>query len=381
MFYYDYQKHNVYFAKCANLAEPILEEELLELGAYETNQAFKGVYFKAEKETFYKILYLSRISSRILAPLISFNCHNEKQLYKKCHEIDWSKIFGVSKTFACFATVANSKMRNSQFASLKLKDAIVDRFNKDLGKRPNVDPKSPDIWINLNISNNKASISLDASGGSLDKRGYRKTTVEAPCGETLAATILRIIKFDENQSLYDPMCGSGTFLAEALMKIANVPNLYNREKIGISLFPDFDKDLWDNVKNECDKRVYLKDPNCIQGSDISKSSVAAAKSNLENIPHGKKVIIKIADFNNLDGLKDKVIVLNPPYGGRIGDKSKLKELYSEFGDFLKQKCQNSTCYMLIGDLELIKSIGLRTSFKKPIYNGGLECRLVKLDIY
>ncbi|HEY5652867.1 MAG TPA: THUMP domain-containing protein, partial [Pontiella sp.] len=214
---YLYQKTEQYFGQLASGSESCGEAELKKLGATGIRRGYLGFYFCADQRTIYNIVYCSRIFSRILAPLIAFDCHSEKYLYKTAQNIDWSEFLTLTKTFAITANVAKSNIRNSQYAGQILKDAIVDQFREKTTQRPNVDTKYPDLLLNLYIHENKARISVDLGGGSLHKRGYRSESVEAPMQETLAATILQLTKWTGEQPLYDPFCGSGTLLCEAFM--------------------------------------------------------------------------------------------------------------------------------------------------------------------
>ncbi len=212
-----YQKTGRYFAQIADGLEELGADELSELGASEISPIYRGIYFQAGSAVLYGINYRSRLITRVLAPLITFDCHSAKYLQKTAMSIRWQDIFPLEKTFAVFATVSHSTIRHSQYAALCLKDAIVDTFREHCGKRPNVKTPDPDLWINLHIEKNRATISIDTSGGSLHRRGYRSQSVDAPIQETVAAAILRLSGWDGSSPLYDPMCGSGTLVCEALM--------------------------------------------------------------------------------------------------------------------------------------------------------------------
>ncbi|HEY5622098.1 MAG TPA: THUMP domain-containing protein, partial [Pontiella sp.] len=212
---YLYQQTQQYFGQLAGGAESCGEAELKKLGATSIKPGYLGFYFCADQRTIYNITYQTRIFSRILAPLIAFNCHSDKYLYKTAQQIDWTDFLTLTKTFAITANVADSNIRNSQYAGQILKDAIADQFRSKTTERPNVDTRRPDLLLNLYIHKNKARISVDLGGGSLHKRGYRTESVEAPMQETLAATILQLAEWNGERPLYDPFCGSGTILCEA----------------------------------------------------------------------------------------------------------------------------------------------------------------------
>ncbi len=378
---YEYQKNNRFFAQIADRIKEVGAKELNRLGAQRISPAYRGIYFDADKESLYRINYCTRLASRILAPLVWFNCNTTDQLYKKAKRINWLDIIPQESTFAIFSNVSNSKIRNSQYASLRLKDAIVDSFIEKTKKRPNINPKTPDIWLNLHITSNKAIISLDTSGGSLHKRGYRKTSVEAPMQETVAAAIVKYTEWDGSAALYDPMCGSGTLLSEALMHFCRIPAGIFRSNFGFKFMPDYDSGLWAKVKKELDRQIKALPEERISGSDSSARSIDIAKTNILNLPHGAKIKLRTLDFRKISSLSNRVIITNPPYGIRMGEKQKLDLLYKDFGDFLKNKCKGSTAYIYFGKREFIKKIGLKPSWKKPIESGGLDGRLVKYDLF
>ncbi|MCP4154921.1 MAG: class I SAM-dependent RNA methyltransferase [bacterium] len=381
---FEYQSNDRYFAQTGKGLEELAQAELEELGANDCKKVYCGLYFGADPKTLYKINYCGRIISRVLAPLFSFTCHSDKTLYKRALELDWSEFLSVDKTFAVFANVSNSKIKHSKFAGLRLKDAIADYFSKKFGKRPNVETRDPDVWINLNIRNDKAVISLDTSGGSLHRRGYRIESVAAPIQETLAAAIVRLSGWPGDgkpKPFYDPMCGSGTLLAEAFMAYCRIPAAFKRKNFGFMHMPGYEKKKWVEVKKECDARIRECPRGLISGSDNSMEAVEVAIRNLKELPGGVRVQVRRRDFHKLRNMEEHVFVVNPPYGVRIGELDDLKVLFGEMGDFFKQHCKGSTAFILAGNKELAKSIGLRVSQRIPLYNGPLEVRLLKLELY
>lgn len=378
---YDYQKTNRYFAQIAGGLEELGAAELIALHARSVQHAFRGIYFEADQAALYRINYLSRFLTRILAPLSSFPCHHTDGLYKNARLIDWSRFFSIHQTFAIFANVSHSKITHSQFAALRLKDAVVDCFRENYGERPSIEKINPDVWINLHIENDQATISLDTSGGSLHRRGYRKASVEAPMQETVAAAIIRYSEWDGSKPLHDPMCGSGTLLSEALMAYCIIPAGYLRKRFGFELLPDFDPSLWQKVKQEADATIRPLPDGLISGSDISLKAIEATRINLRCLPDGAKVSLAERNFQKLEQLQNRVIVCNPPYGIRLGEKKNLGQFYQSLGDFLKQRCQGSTAFIYFGNRDMLKHIGLKPSWKKPLENGGLDGRLAKFEIY
>lgn len=378
---YNYQKSNRYFAQVADDIKDITANELESLGATGIKEAYKGVYFNASQSNLYKINLYSSLINRILAPLYSFDCHSENYLYKTAYDIEWEKLFSADETFAVFASTINSNINHSKFAALKLKDAIVDRFRNTKGKRPNVDTRNPDVWFNLFIENNHAVISLDTSGGSLHRRGYRKESVEAPMIETLAASLIKISGWNGTTDLYDPFCGSGTILCEAYLHATNTPTSINRKKFGFEKLPDFNSKLWKKVKEEAQENIKEIGAGLISGSDVSKEAIKAAQINCDEIDKSGKISLRQTNLFDIKDLNNKTIICNPPFGIRLKRNQDLSDFYKQFGDFLKQKCKGSTAYVYFGDREYIKKIGLRTSMKRPLQNGGLDGRLAKFELY
>lgn len=380
---YKYQEFPRFFAQIAGGSEELGAAELRELGASETSEAYRGVYFNADHEALYRINYCSRLVTRVLAPLTSFNCHDADYLYRIARDVDWTDFLELDSTFAVFANVSNSKISHSKYAALRVKDAIVDQFRDRTGRRPNVDTRDPDLWLNLYIENNHATISLGTSGGSLHRRGYRSGGGggEAPMQETVAAAIIRMTAWDGERLLYDPMCGSGTLLAEALMHYCRIPAAYLRDRFGFEMLPDFDAALWQKVKTAADAAIRPLPEGLIAGSDLNGEVLNVARENLRTLPHGEHVALKQSDFRGLPDLENVTLVVNPPYGVRMGRRENVPEMIKELGDYLKQKCTGSTAYIYVGKPELLKSVGLRTSWKKPLVNGAMEGRLARYDLY
>ncbi|RJQ21080.1 MAG: class I SAM-dependent RNA methyltransferase [Nitrospiraceae bacterium] len=378
---YEYQNNNQFFAQIAEGTKELGARELSELGAHNVSPEYSGIYFSAGKEALYRINYSTRLVTRILAPLVSFDCRTADQLYEKAKVTTWTDFMSTENTFAVFSNVSNSGITNSHYASLRLKDGIVDSFREISGKRPDIDSRNPDIWLNLHIRHDRAVISLDTSGGSLHRRGYRKDSISAPMQETVAAAIVRYTEWNGEVPLYDPMCGSGTLLCEALMHYCKIPSGIFREHFGFEFLPDYDEALWTKVKKGIDLQIRELPEGRISGSDISASAVATSKTNIMSLPHGEKIKLETLDFRQSEGLKNGVIITNPPYGIRMGEKQELDLFYKSLGDFLKQKCKGSTAYIYLGDREFIKKIGLKPAWKKPLKSGGLDGRLVKYELF
>lgn len=378
---FSYQKNNRYFAQVAGGVEKIAAEELEKLGATEIKEEFRGLYFSADQAALYRINLCSRLCTRICAPLIRFDCHSTKYLYQTALKQRWDLLLDETKTFAIAATVSNSKINHSQYAMQVLKDAIADSFVQRTGKRPSVDKRNPDLWLDLHVAGNKATISVNTSGESLHRRGYRDEAVEAPIQETLAATIIRFSEWDGSTPLIDPMCGSGTLVCEALMHYANIPANTRRQRFGFEALPDFDPDIWQKVQKEAAAATRPVPNGLIAGSDIDPQAIKAAKINASYIPDGKKISFTSTPFQKIPAVTDSVIVCNPPYGIRLKNPGEAEALIEEFGNFLKRNCTGSTAYIYLGKKELLKSVGLKPSWKKPLNNGGLEGVLAKYTLY
>ena len=377
---FTYQKNQRFFAQIASGLEELGAKELAELGADDIAPSYRGLYFSADHGTLYHINYTTRLITRVLAPLLTFDCHSDRYLYKTAKSLPWSELISLQKTFAVFANVANSYIRHSQYAALRLKDAIVDQFRETCDARPNIDPIHPDVWINLYIHNNKATISLDTSGGSLHRRGYRRASVTAPMQETVAAAMLQLSGWQGECPLYDPMCGSGTLLAEALIRVCNIPAGYLRPQFGFEHLPDFDAALWKNVKRECNRQIQPLPHGLLAGSDIDEAAVEVAQTNCRMLPGGKQITLQTRPFQQIESLKDTVILCNPPYGKRLNTAKETAKLLEEFGTFLKERCQGATAYIYVGNDKLLEQIPLWPSWKKPLSNGGLKGYLAKYKI-
>jgi putative N6-adenine-specific DNA methylase len=378
---FEYQRRPRYFAQVAGSMEDLGAQELGELGARHIQPAYRGLYFEADKATLYRINYTSRLITRVLAPLATFSCHSTRALYKKAKETAWAHFFRADQTFAVRSTVTHSKITHSQYAALCVKDAIADYFREREHRRPTVDRIEPDVWISVYIEKNRATLSLDTSGGSLHRRRYSGHRLEAPMQETVAAAIVRLAAWEGSNPLYDPMCGSGTLLSEALMSFSRIPAGYLRETFGFEHLPDFDPLLWKTVKKEAEGGIRELPKGLITGSDASPRAIQAARANLDKLPYGDRIGLEVKDFQTLHILHNTTILCNPPYGIRLGQEETLRDMYKKLGDFLKQRCKNASAYLYCGNRNLISSIGLKPSWKKPLMSGGLDGRLVKYEIY
>ena len=380
---FDYQKNRKYFAQIAGRSEKIGARELQDLGAEDIEIGYRGAHFKADKSTVYKINYTARIVTRVLAPITEFPSPNTDILYDEAKKIPWENFFTIDDSFAIYANIniKSSKIYHSKYASLKLKDAIVDRFRDKRGKRPDVNTIRPDIVFNLYIENDIATISLDTSGDSLHRRGYRIDSGEAPMQESLAATIIRLAQWNGENELYDPMCGSGTLLCEALMKYCRIPSGYLKNNFGFENLPDFDFKLWKEVKDSCDSKIKKLETGLIKGSDISSEMIRIARENCSQLPYGDRIILSVKPFQDIKKIENMTIVVNPPFGIRMSNVGRLKNLYTEFSKWLKNKASGSKVLVYSGKPELLDYIWMRADWEKKLVNGGVEGVLAQYEVY
>lgn len=372
------------FITCATALEPLLMEELQQLGIHSIHSGYRGVYVDSwDWSTIYKINYGSRLASRVLLPLIRFKCYDRHSLYKETSLIDWTQFIKDRQTFAIDANVHHRELRNSLFAAQIVKDAICDQMRKKTGHRPSVNVQDPDIQLNLFVQNQIGILSFDTSGIPLHKRGYRQESIEAPLQETLAAAILKLAKYQKDQILLDPCCGSGTLLIEAALMATNTPPGYLRRKWGFMHHPRYDQIEWLRVKNELDAQRHPLNPGHLFGIDLSREAVRVCKINLKAAGFLQGVEVKQGDFREFTLEKiPNLIVTNPPYGRRLEEEDRLRPLYKALGDFLKNNCAKPGCgFIFTGNLDLAKSIGLAATKRHVLNNGGIDSRLLEYEIY
>ncbi|MCJ7629662.1 MAG: THUMP domain-containing protein [Longimicrobiales bacterium] len=358
-------------------------DELRELGAEPDEPGVRGAWFKAQAATLYRVAYATRLASRVLAPLLTFDCHSDEYLYKTARKIEWDRLLDPDRTFVIDASVSESHIDHSQFAAQRLKDAVCDHFREKTGRRPSVEKRTPDLRLYLHLRRNRAVIGIDVGGGALHRRGYRTESVEAPLQETLAAAMVRLSGWDAERPLHDPMCGSGTLLAEAVLHATRTPSGWLRAQATPpwATLPDFDAAVWNTVKAELDGAVRELPDNLVSGADLDAAAVRAARTNLANVPGGTSVRIGQRDARELALQEPSTVLVNPPYGVRLGDRLEVEALYKALGDALKQRCTGTTAFVLCGDVKLVGSLGLKPSKRTPLWNGGIECRLARLDLY
>ncbi len=360
--------------------EELLSKELRQLGAQDVKIGVRNVSFSGDKGFMYKANMALRTATKILKPINTFQIRNEKDLYDQIYKMDWGKYLKATGSLAIDTTINSKVFTHSLYISQKVKDAIVDKFRDETGERPNVDLKFPDIKLNIHIDRELCNVSLDASGDSLHKRGYKTATNLAPINEVLAAGLIMLSGWDGLSDFMDPMCGSGTILAEAAMIACNIPPNLMRKEFAFERWQDWDVDLFEKIEESLLNKTrdfHHK----IYGFDKSPSAVAKAKVNIENAHLDEFITIKHEDFFKTQkaGENKLHMVFNPPYGERLDID--METLYKSIGDTLKQNYTNTDAWFITSNLEAIKHVGLRPSRKIHLMNAKLESRLVKYEIY
>ncbi len=361
--------------------EPILAEELTAIGATDVIVHNRAVSFKGTTETLYKGNYLCRTALRILVPIKTAEVSTQEELYKAISQINWEQYIDATDTIAIDSVAGETTgFTNSMFVSLKAKDAIVDQFRAKHGVRPSVDIEFPTLRINIHIFKSTCTISLDSSGKSLHKRGYRVDASKAPLNEVLAAGLVLLSGWDKKSNFVDPMCGSGTILIEAAMIAKNIPPGYYRKEFGFEKWKNFDKECWENILEESKKNI-IETNTIILGNDNATSTIKIAKINLKEAGFRDAVKLVQEDMREMTPPEGGgTAIINPPYGERL-DKDDILELYKSIGDTLKKKYEGYNVWIITSNSDAAKNIGLKTSRKIPIFNGPLECRFLKFEMY
>lgn len=359
--------------------EPVLAKELTELGANNVQTGRRMVSFTGNKEMMYRANFQLHTAIRILKPIAHFKAKSADDVYEEVKKIDWTQYIGLEKTFAVDSVVFSEEFRHSKFVSYKVKDAIVDQFREKTGKRPNISVANPDIRLNMHIAEDQCTLSLDSSGESLHRRGYRQESVEAPLNEVLAAGMILMTGWRGETDFIDPMCGSGTLLIEAALIARNMaPGLFRKE-YAFEKWADFDKDLFDNIYNDDSKEREFDHK--IYGYDVDIKAVNTARLNVKAAGLTSDITVTEADFKDFTQPAEKsIIVTNPPYGERISTPD-LLGTYRMIGERLKHQFLNNDAWILSYREECFDQIGLKPSLKIPVYNGSLECEFRKYQIF
>jgi len=366
-------------AKTFEGLETVLAREITEIGGSNINIGRRAVFYEGDLEMIYKSNYFLRTALRILKEIAFFQFKDVDQFYLRCKNIDWSKYLDLNQDFIINSVVANSRdFRNSMFASLKAKDAIADYFRQKTGKRPNVNTENPDIVINIHIYKNNCTVSLDSSGESLHKRGYRVKQGDAPLNEVLAAAMILMSGWNGKTDFIDPMCGSGTLPIEAAMIAQNIPAGKFRKEYAFYNWKNFNLELFETIKNSFSKREYTGN---IYASDVSASNLLNAKTNARRALVFNKINFQICDFQKLEiPAKGATIIMNPPYGERLKPEN-LNQLYQMIGERLKHQFPGNSAWILSTSKENFNHIGLKPSQKKELYNGAIKCSFNKYELF
>ena len=359
--------------------EPVLAKELTQLGANDVKIGRRMVSFTGDKEMMYRANFQLHTAIRILKPILHFKAQCADDVYEEIKKIDWTTYLDDDKTFAVDSVVFSEEFRHSKFVSYKVKDAIVDQFREKTGKRPNISVANPDLRLNMHIAEDQCTLSLDSSGESLHRRGYRQESVEAPLNEVLAAGMILLSGWKGDTDFIDPMCGSGTILIEAALIAKNMaPGLFRKE-YAFEKWPDFDADLFDEIYNdESQEREFQHH---IYGYDIDTKAVNTALLNVKAAGLTKDITVKQQDFKDFTQPVNKsIIITNPPYGERISTPD-LLGTYKMIGERLKHEFKGNDAWILSYREECFEQIGLKPSIKIPLYNGSLECEFRRYQMF
>lgn len=378
-----------FFATCARALEPLLADELRACGASAIEPTRAGVAFAGGLESAYRACLWSRVGSRILLPLARFEAATPEALYAGVQGIDWTAHLAPRRTLAVDCSTAQSAIAHSHYAALKTKDAVVDQLRARRGARPDVDVERPDVRINVHLHRDLATVSIDLSGASQHRRGYRVKGAAAPLKETLAAAALLLADWPrraaERQPLVDPMCGTGTFLAEAAQIAGDVAPGLRRAHFGGAGWAGHDAALWTRLRREAEQRARAgarRRPQ-ILGYDADPRAVRAAADNAARAGLADRIRVerrRLADCAPPPGAAAGLLITNPPYGVRLGEEAQLGALYAELGDVMRRRFLGWSAYVLTGSSALAKRIGLRPARRLPLWNGAIECRLLELPI-
>ena len=381
-------------AKTFKGLEEVLAQELIELGANDVQLERRAVSFRGDKALLYRANLCLRTASRILVPIVEAtltpkkkNIAPEDLLYEAVKRVEWSRYMSVENTFAIDATVYSDTFRNSRFVTYRVKDAIADYWMEHANKRPSVAVEAPDMLINVHIAKEHLTLSLDSSGESLHKRGYRVANTEAPINEALAAGMLLMAGWKGQSDFYDPMCGSGTLLIEAALIARNIAPGVFRQAFAFEKWPDFDAELWSDIYNDDSQEHEFTHK--IYGSDASFYAIQQAAKNIKSAGVQKDVElkqirmeeIKISNLQSSISNPSPLVMLNPPYGERLKSNKEMEDLYSAIGSTLKHQFAGATAWIISSNDAAMKCIGLKPSRKVRLLNGELDCQFNRYDLF
>jgi putative N6-adenine-specific DNA methylase len=371
-----------YFATVARGLENLAAEELTQLGGKAVEPGLCGVAFRGDQELMYRVNLWSRLAFRVLLQLGDYACDDADVLYDSIQSIDWQTMLPPDKTLAVDVTGKNRRLNHSHFTALQVKNAIVDQQRQQWGERSSVDSQQPDVRVNVHIHGDRCIVSLDSSGHSLHRRGYRAAVGTAPLKESLAAALVKMTGWPGTVPLLDPLCGSGTLPLEAALAAMNVaPGLFAKQ-FGLQTWPDFDAVLWRDLHQSAQqqRRQTLEVP--VWGCDRDDAMIQQAQANAQHCGLQQQVHFFQQTLDQLEPPADSGYILcNPPYGQRLGDKKTLSTFYKQLGDVLKQRFKGWTAFILSGNKDLAKYIGLKSAQRTLVYNGTLPCQWMKYELY
>ena len=372
--------NQLYFATCPRGLEQLLANELKDVGAKQIKPTDGGVGFTGDIAVCYKTNLYSRIATRVLWQVVRGKYLTEEDLFQAAFKINWANWFDVKQDFMVKVTGVKCPLKSLEFTTLKIKDAVCDKFRQAVGSRPYIDTKNPAIRIHAYLTAEDYILYVDTSGDSLHQRGNRKASIEAPLRENLAAGILRLSGWQVGKPLMDPMCGSGTFLLEAAMMALDIAPGLKRD-FGFQKLKNFESDTWKKIKNVALKQVKPTSFQRIYGGDADLRAVRIAKRNLTEAGLIEAVQLAHVDFiEAVPPFDHGILVTNPPYGVRIGEDEDLAALYPKISEALKRKFAGWNTYFLTNDLRMPKLMRLSPSKKTPLFNGPLECRLFEIKM-
>lgn len=361
--------------------EEFLAGELKDLGAHRVSMLNRSVEFYGDKHLMYKANLWCRTATRILKPILSFRTADEKELYRGVLKIEWGQYFSLDQTFAIDAVISESTFKNSLYVAQKAKDAVADRFRGETGRRPSVSLRNPDIRVNVYIYRNECTVAIDSSGEPLSRRGYRRKAGTAPLNEVLAAGIVLQSQWDKVSSFVDAMCGSGTIVIEAALLARNIAPGLTRKTYGFMNWPDYEENLFNMVREKARKEIIPKLNFAIVGSDIDPKQLPEATENANRAGVGQDVVFRQSDIIDMvPPPPPGVVIINPPYGERLSVDD-INDSYRCIGDAFKKNFTGYDAYVFTGNSAAAKHIGLRTSRRIEMYNGPIECRLLKFEMY
>ena len=371
-------------AKTFKGLEQVLAQELIELGANDVLIERRAVSFKGDKALLYRANLCLRTAIRVLVPVISFRAKDTDGLYEQLKRIDWSRYMTAETSFAIDATVYSEVFRNSRFVTYRVKDAIVDYWSAKAGKRPNVQVTNPDLLLNVHIADQQITVSLDSSGESLHKRGYRVANTEAPINEALAAGMLLLAGWKGQSDFYDPMCGSGTLPIEAALIARNIAPGVFRKSFAFEKWPDFDAELWSDIYNDDSQEREFT--HRIYGSDASFFAIQQATKNVKAAGVQRDVELRQIRMEEISLQQSAfsiqpLVMINPPYGERLASNKDMEDLYGKIGTALKHQFAGATAWIISSNEAAMKCIGLKPSKKMRLLNGELDCQFNKYELF